>query len=211
MTTRRGDSPILDRRISIATVATTPFTRRWDSAPARLGGQTIYGDGGFALANDGITVADADADELDFSGFVVGEGLNLSGNGQTATVTVDTIRALAGAWLATFTPEITAADFGSEITTSFPNRTGSSTTTEKTVWASRRDLSADGLALGSLEPAEQQNLSLSTDSVWKVRYRRDLATGGNFTDSNGQVWQIRALAEVGRREYLDLVARKVSA
>ena len=113
---------------------------------------------------------------------------------------------------ADFAPEIIAADFGTEISViNFPNRTGSSTIVEMPVWASRRDLTADGLSLGALEPTDQQNLSLATDSVWKVRYRRDLATGGNFTDSNGQVWQIRAVAEVGRREYLDMVARRVTA
>ena len=210
MTTRRGDSPTLDRRISIATVKTTPFVLRYDTGTFRLGGQVLYGPGSLVLSGDRLTVGDTDADGLDFTGFVEGEGLVISGGGETLTVTVGTVSTVSSAFRAIITPEPTV-DFGSEITLAFPGRVGGTTTIKKTVWASRRDLSADGLSLGGLEPTDQQNLSLSTDSVWKVRYRLDLATGGNFTDSNGQVWQIRSVGEVGRREYLDILARRVTA
>ena len=200
----------MDRRITLQTTATTPFTRRWNSAPLRLGGQVIYGPGAFILSDDGITVADDDADELDFSGFASGEGLIISGNGQTATVTVTTVGAGAGNFRADFAPEIIAADFGTEISIVYAGRTGGIAVTEKTVWASRRDLSADGLALGALDTPGGE-LALSTDSVWLLRFRTDISTGGNFRDSAGQIWQIRAVAEVGRRQYVQLVGRKVTA
>ena len=209
-TRRRAESPNLDRRITLQTTATTPFIRRWDSAPARLGGQTIYGPGAFILSDDGITVADDDADELDFSGFVVGEGLVISGNGASAGVSVETASAFAGAFGCTFTPDITPADFGTEILINFTGRTGTTTTISRPVWAARRDLTADGLTVGSLSPAEQQDLSIVTDSIWTIRHRRDLAPGANFSDG-GQLWQVRAVGEVGRRKYLELVARRVTA
>ena len=200
----------MDRRITLQTVETTPFVRRYNTGTFRLGGQVIYGTGSWVLSGDRLTVGDTDADGLDFTGFVEGEGLIIEGNGESLTVTVGTVSTVASAFRAIITPEPTV-DFGSEITLAFPGRVGGTTTIKKTVWAGRRDLSADGLSLGGLEPSEQQNLSIATDAIWTLRFREDLAVGANFTDSAGVVWGVRAVAEVERRRYLSLLARRVTA
>ena len=134
----------------------------------------------------------------------------ITGGGASVGVSIATASAFAGAFGCTFTPDITPADYGSEIVLNFTGRTGTITTISRPVWAARRDLTADGLTVGSLSPAEQQDLSIVTDSIWTIRHRRDLAPGASFSDG-GQLWQVRAVGEVGRRKYLELVARRVTA
>ena len=225
MTTRRAET--LDRLVTIQTTTTTPFTRRFDTAPARLGGQTIYGDGAFALDDGRLTVAQTDADGAALDAFASGEGLRIEGGGESETVIVTTAVALPGAWRAVFSPDLDSGAFGDEVTVTYTGRTGSEETTERTAWARRMDLTGrDGLALGAIiTPSAavggqtiregnldlvDRSLNLATDSRWLLRFRADLRVGGNFTDDAGQVWGIRAVAETERRRWMQILARRVT-
>lgn len=71
-----------------------------------------------------------------------------------------------------------------------------------TVYASRRD------TLGSERVAQGVEVS-TADSVFRIRWRGDVTTAVRLVEG-GVTFDITAVAELGRREWLDLTCRRVT-
>jgi SPP1 family predicted phage head-tail adaptor len=75
-------------------------------------------------------------------------------------------------------------------------------TTFATVYASRRDtLGSERLTIG----VEQT----SADSVWRIRWRDDVTSSTRLREGD-VAWDIIAVAELGRRDGLDLTCNKIT-
>lgn len=67
-----------------------------------------------------------------------------------------------------------------------------------TVWAGKRDIR------GSEFFADRQH-EAQRETTWRIRYRTDVTETMRLTDDEGVVWDIQGIAEIGRREGLDLM------
>lgn len=72
-------------------------------------------------------------------------------------------------------------------------------TERATVWAGRRDIRGRERFMAAQELAERS-------ATWVIRFRDDVRATDRLIDDTGAAWDIEAVAELGRRQWLELAA-----
>ena len=217
MVSRRGDAPVLDRRISIALPVTRTVT---EAVTHRFTWRAIFipEEGEYDIGNtrrrfpefygpndaDGLPIPTPDA-------FTVGQAVTFTWDAETLTTTV-----LAVGNINDFGERVDDAlffelddaldAFNTPLTLALPPTTREVTTVQAVnLWARREVLPA----VDSIEISTVANLTISL-ARYTLRYNSRIAVGQTMTDEEGNARTVLGVQPVGRREYLDVLAEAIS-